>query len=144
MGASAPTDTAQLLYPGYTTTTAIWAGAGQPSSQAAPCTINAAGGAGAPLTIYLRLYDLKMSVSGAPSSLVATGIGGSGIVYSLIVAPASQTDIPLGQYALGDGSGTVTSGGVPAVVWVTEGGNCLSSAAIAPTPCNSPISVVAS
>jgi hypothetical protein len=122
----------------------MWAGAGPTSSQAAPCTVNASAGSGLPQTVYLQLYDLKMTVTGPSSSLKATQLGGSGISgYSLSPGGTSETDIPLGQYSLADSNGPVTSGGAPAEVWVTEGGNCLSSAATPPTPCNSPISVVA-
>jgi hypothetical protein len=135
--------TSLLLYPGFTSVTSMWAGAGPTSSQAAPCTVNAAAGSGLPQTVYLQLYDLKMTVAGSPSTLTATQLGGSGITYNLATGGTSETDIPLGQYSLADSTGSVTSGGTPAEVWVTEGGNCVSSAATPPTPCNSPISVVA-
>lgn len=135
-----------LLYPGFTTVTSIWAGAGQASSPSSPCTVNAAAGPTVPQAVYLELWDLKMTVAGSPSTLTATQLGGSGIIYALNTGGTSQTDLPLGEYALGDGGGSVKIGGVAAEVWVTQGGNCqaLATQTVPPTPCNSPISVVAS
>lgn len=135
-----------LLYPGYTTTTTLWYGDGPTSSQASPCSVIATGGPTLPATVYLQLYDLKMTVGGNTSvQLTATQVGGSGTVYDLHSGSTNQTDIPLGQYSIGEvGGGSVTNGASQAIVWVTEGGNCLSSASTPPSPCNSPISVTAS
>ena len=135
-----------LLYPGFTTVTSIWAGAGQSSSPASPCPVNAAAGPALVQMVYLQLWDLKMTVAGSPSTLTATQLGGSGITYQLNTGGTSQTDIPLGEYQLGDGGGSVSIGGQAGEVWVTQGGNCqaLPTQTVPPTPCNSPISAVAS
>jgi hypothetical protein len=127
--------TSLLLYPGFTTVTSIWTGAGPTSSQPTPCTVLATAGSGSPQTVYLQLYNLKMVVAGSASTLTATQLGGSGIIYNLNLGSTSQTDIPLGQYVIGDGGGSVTSGGVAAVIWVTTTGMCVSAAPSPPPTC---------
>jgi len=134
------------LYPSYSSLTSIWLGDGQESEQASPCQVNP--GSGLAQTVYLQLYDLDLGVTGAGSGspLVATDKGPQAGQYYLYAASGghSKTDLPLGQYTIAESSGTAVTylvGGVPtpAEVWVTEGGNCLSSAPTAPSPCNSPI-----
>ncbi len=148
-GLGGPALSTVYLYPSYSTLTSIWAGNGHNSAQVSPCTVSP--GTGAAQTVYLQLYDLNLGVAGVGAScvpisncMVATD---QGIQYYLTAAVAghSLTDLPLGQYTLTVGSGgpavTYLVGVVPtpAEVWVTEGGNCLSSAATPPSPCNSPI-----
>jgi prepilin-type N-terminal cleavage/methylation domain-containing protein len=142
-----PTFSQVYLYPSYSSVTSIWTGDGPNSEQASPCQVSPA--SGLPQTVYLQLYDLRMTVSGAGASNISgTEVGGTvGAAYALS-APSgatSATDLPLGEYTLSDGAGAVTSGGNPATVWVTEKGNCLATAApTPPSPCNSAITVVAS
>jgi len=138
--------TSLLLYP-YSNQTQIWAGDGNNGNQATygvvpvvdtPCTVNAAAGSGG-TSVNLRLYPLSFTYSGAPASLTAQEVGGSGYTYALAYAAGtSATSLPLGQYKLGDGAGGVTVAGNAAVVWVTPTGECVVASATAspPNPCN--------
>jgi prepilin-type N-terminal cleavage/methylation domain-containing protein len=135
------------LYPSYSSVTSIWAGDGPNSEQATPCQVSPASGLAQ--TVYLQLYDLSLTASGPGASVMtATEAGGTvGAKYALsaLSGATSATDMPLGEYTLSDGANTVTSGGNPATVWVTEGGNCLATAApTPPSPCHAAtITVVA-
>jgi hypothetical protein len=80
-----------------------------------------------------------MTVTGSPTTFTATQLGGSAAVLNLNIGATSQTDLPLGHYVIGDGSGSVTqtSGGAAADIWVTETGECFGNGGAAPSPCNS-------
>ncbi len=134
-----------LLFP-WSGVTELWTGDQPDSAPSAygsyaaapsPCVIDTV--SGSPVSVYLPVYPLKLTVSGAASTLTATEVAGGGVAITLnLSGGSSNTSLPLGEYLLShDNGGTVT----PAYVWVTPAGECAGAAPPASVPpqsaCNS-------
>jgi len=123
-----------LLFP-WSGVTSLWTGDQAYSATAGSCPVNAAGG---PVSVYLRVYPLDLTVTGAASSITAKDSGGGQLMNLDSTSPGVwDTSMPLGEYTLyHDGSGTPNVS--PAYVWVTTSGVCADTVVESspPSGCN--------
>jgi hypothetical protein len=114
--------TSLLLFP-WSGVTSLWTGDQAYSATAGSCPVNAAGG---PASVYLRVYPLDLTVSGAAvSSMTAKEVSGGGQAMNLNLSSGNNWDtaMPLGEYSLShDGSATPNIS--KPYVWVTTSGVC--------------------
>ncbi|MGO9964717.1 MAG: hypothetical protein ACLPUG_15005 [Acidimicrobiales bacterium] len=113
--------TSLLLFP-WSGVTSLWTGDQAYSATGGSCPVNAAGG---PASVYLQVYPLDLTVTGAASSMTAKEVSGGGQAMNLnFTSPGVwDTSLPLGEYSLSH-DGSATPNVSPAYVWVTPSGLC--------------------